>query len=216
MSEAISQFFTTVFENNAWLATFLIALIPLIELKGAIPFGISETFWAEQALTPWSALLIAYSANLIVIVLLALIFKPMFNWLNKYKFFHAIFEFFTGDIQNKSNNINAQEKAGTKKPIILKMLTVVLFVAFPVPLTGVWTGTCLGALLGLNFWQNCLANIIGNFVCGLLVIFICLIFPSATSILFYIFLALLAVALIFKIVRFAIKRKSSKIETKEE
>ena len=53
MTEIISQFFVNVFGDNAWLATFLIAIIPLIELKGAIPFGMSVSFWAEIALSPW-------------------------------------------------------------------------------------------------------------------------------------------------------------------
>lgn len=234
MSEAISQFFVNTFGDNVWLAVFLIAIIPLIELKGAIPFGMSSDFWGANALSPWMALLISFLGSIVVVPIIALVFNPIINWLDKYKFFHAIINFFTEGIKNKSQSIEAnqnstpsdekkqtsaveqnanpsvgmQENKTRAKSIIFKMLSVIMFVAFPVPLTGVWTGTCFAALLRLNFWQTCLSVILGNFICGLLVTFICCIFPSATAIIFYIFIAILIVALIIKIVLHIFNKKN--------
>ena len=89
------------------------------------------------------------------------------------------------------------------------MLTVLMFVAFPVPLTGVYTGTCFAVLLGLQFWQVCLSVIIGNFLCGFIVAILCTTFPQ-TSIIFYIFVAIIVVFLVYKIVKHLIKNKIQK------
>lgn len=208
MTEIISQFFVNIFGDNAWLATLLIAIIPLIELKGAIPFGMSVSFWAENALSPWMSFLVAFCGSIIVVPFLALVFKPIVRWLDKYKFFHAIINFFTEGIKIKSQKLS--EKVENKKRSLLsRMLVVFLFVAFPVPLTGVWTGTCFAILLGLNFWQSCIAVIAGNLTCGLIVTLICTLFPYATTIILYVFLGLMLFAFIFKLIIHIIKKRKN-------
>ncbi len=206
MPEEPSSFFVTVFGGNAWIATFLAALIPLIELRGAIPFGMSVEFWGEHALKSWVAFLAAFAGSSLVAPFVALIFRPIVNWLDKYKFFHVIISYFTEDIRIKSDNINKNDKAN-KRSTIIKMFSVMLFVAFPVPLTGVWTGTCFAVLLGLTFWQVCLSVIVGNLVCGGIIITVCSIFPKATDIILYIFLALMAAGIIYKVIVHILKKK---------
>lgn len=213
MAEVITQLSDKVLGFNVWLAVFLVAMVPLVELKGAIPFGMSTSIWGSQALSAWPALLMAFLGCMVVVPIIALIFKPIVTWLDKYKFFHTIISFFTADIRNRSDTINSTGvKAQHKniKIIISKMLLVIIFVAFPIPLTGVWTGTCFAVLLGLNFWQTCLSTILGNFICGLIIIFICNIFPESTLIILYIFLALLVLALIIKIICHIVKKKQNK------
>lgn len=217
MTEGISQFFLNTFGDNAWLATFLIAIIPLVELKGAIPFGVSTQFWGENALSSANAFLFAFLGSCLVVPIVALIFKPICNWLSKYKFFKSIIDFFTGSVKAKSEEVSVEvEKKDKNKKTLLKMLYVFLFVAFPVPLTGVWTGTCFAVLLGLNFWQVCLSAIFGNFVCGIIVALVCLIFPNATTIILYVFLAIIALAFTVKLVmHFVKKRNLKKVDEKE-
>ena len=214
MTEAIAEFFHKIFGDNAVLATILIAIVPLVEVKGAIPFGMSKSFWGTKALTSWQALGYSFLGSTIIVPILALVFKPIYNWLKDKKFFKSIIHFFTGDIEERTEKTEAKTKQKSKVlSIFLKMLTVFLFVAFPVPLTGVWTGTCFAVLLGLNFWQTCLSVILGNFVCSLIVTFICSIFPNATNILLYIFLAIILVAFIVKLIlHFVKKHKKHKLE----
>ncbi len=211
MFEFITNFFHNVFGTNAILATILIAIIPLIELKGAIPFAMDKALWGEHALGSMEAFLYAFLGSIIVVPILALIFKPIYNYIKDKKFFRAIANFLVGDAQKKSEEteLKTQEKSKTKA-IIIKCFIVFLFVAFPVPLTGVWTGTCLAVLMGLNFWQTCLSVIVGNAVCGLIVAFICMLFPSATNIILIVFLGLILVALIVKIIMHILKKKGEK------
>ncbi len=210
MTAAITNFFHTVFGDNVWLATILIAIIPLIELKGAIPFAMSVAFWGERALNAWSALAFAYLGSIIIVPLLALIFRPIYHWLKTKKFFNRIMDFLVGGVATKSDQMAAdptvQAKSTTRR-LWLKIMAVAVFVAFPVPLTGVWTGTCFAVLLGLNFWQTCVTVMVGNAVCGLIVAGVCSVFPQATNILLYVFLALVLVAVLVKVIMHIIKQK---------
>ena len=215
MTEGISQFFVNTFGGNVWLASFLISIIPLVELKGAIPFAMSTEFWADKALSPGFAFLFAFLGSSLVVPVVAVVFKPICNWLYKYKFFKAIIDFFTGSVKKKSEQVNEEvDKKSEKRKTAIKMLETFLFVAFPVPLTGVWTGTCFGVLLGLNFWQVCLSAILGNALCGLIVTLICVLFPNATTIILYVFLAVIVVAFVTKLVLHFVKKNKVKKEEK--
>lgn len=211
MTQAIGEFFSRIFGDNAIVATIFIAIIPMIELKGAIPFGMSKGFWGEKALGSWTAFGYGFLGSILVVPILALIFKPIYNWLKDKRFFKAIVHFFTGDIERRTDKTNekAKERSETKK-LWIKIITVFLFVAFPVPLTGVWTGTCFAVLLGLNFWQTCATVIAGNAVCGLIVTTLCMVFPNATTIFLYVFLAIIVLAFLTKLIIHLVNRRKQK------
>ena len=211
MLEFITNFFHSVFGTNAILATILIAIVPLIELKGAIAFGMDVGLWDEHALGSMEAFLYAFLGSIIVVPILALIFKPIYNYIKDKKFFRSIANFFVGEAKKKSEETEQKTQEKSKvKAIVIKCFIVFLFVAFPVPLTGVWTGTCLAVLMGLNFWQTCLSVVLGNAVCGLIVTFVCMLFPSATNIILIVFLGLILIALIVKIVLYVLKKRKEK------
>ncbi len=209
MTEAISTFLSEVFKDNAILATILIAIVPLIELKGAIPFGMSAKFWGENALQAWPAMLYSVLGGFVITILLALIFKPVYNWVKDKKFFKSFIDFFTSSAKKKSEEVEVegQKKSSTKK-LWIKIIAVFIFVAIPLPGTGVYTGTCLGVLCGLKFWQNIVTVTIGNFVAGIIIMTICNIFPAFTDIILYIFIALIIAFLIYRITVHFIKKKN--------
>ena len=213
MTEAISTFLSEVFKDNVVIATILISVIPLIELKGAIPFGVSEKFWGVNALSAWPAMFLSVLGGFFVTIVLALIFKPIYNWLKDKKFFKSFLEFFTSSAKKKSEEVNIEEidKPNTQK-VWIKILAVFLFVAIPLPGTGVYTGTCLGVFCGLNFWQNICAVTIGNLVAGVIITTVCAIFPAFTDIILYVFLALILAFLIYRIIVHFIKKKNNKEE----
>ena len=76
-----------------------------------------------------------------------------------------------------------------------------IFVAIPLPLTGVWMGTCLAVVLGLNFWETMASTIVGNLIAGIIISTICVIFPQFTHWLIYIFLILVIIVTLFEIIR---------------
>lgn len=209
MTEVISSFVSTIFKDNVVLATILISLVPLIELKGAIPFGMSQKFWGTNALNATQAMLLSVLGGFVITIILALILKPIFNWVKDKKFFKSFIDFFTSSARKKSEDVqnNSKEISETKK-LIIKIIAVFAFVAIPLPGTGVYTGTCLGVLCGLKFWQNICAVTLGNLVAGVIIMTICDIFPAFTDIILYIFICLIFVFLIYRVIVHFVRKKN--------
>ena len=109
-----------------------------------------------------------------------------------------------------------KEKSNNGKKLWLKILAVFVFVAIPLPGTGVYTGTCLGILCGLNFWQNIATVTVGNFIAGIIIMTICKIFPAFTNIILYVFIVLVFAFLIYRLIVHFIKKKNEKSDTAKE
>lgn len=202
---------TAIFGSNSVLATILVAMLPLVELKGAIPLGVSP-IWGEAALNTWQAFAWALLGSSLVVPVIALLFRPIYDWLKTKKFFQVIVDFIVGDVARRSDQLNAETKTkSVTRGLWLKIVTIFLFVAFPVPLTGVWTGTCFAVLLGLNFWVTCVTVILGNALCGVIVTFVCQVFPQITDILLVVFLVLIAVAVITKVILHVTKKRRATV-----
>ena len=220
MTDLIRDIFSTIFGDNVILATILIAMLPIIELRGAIPFAMSVDFWGANALSNISAFLFSFLGSSIVVPILALVFIPLLNWLKKTKLFNKLAHKIEERIKSKSNKIveDAEEKSAehteqvgakpSKKKFWLKVLGVFLFVAVPLPLTGVWTGTCIGVMLGFNFWQTCGIVITGNLCAGLIITFVCSIFPNFTNIILYIFLGLVVLLAIYGLIKGILSKRA--------
>lgn len=213
MVEFLGGIFATIFGEHSIIATIIISMFPLIELKGGIPVGMSRDFWGNNALNGTQAFLYALLGSCIVVPIVALIFTPILNWLKKTKLFRKVGEFIDNKVKTHSESIEAKtdgEKSSTKK-VWIKSLLVFGFVAIPLPLTGVWTGTCVAVAIGLKFWQTCIAAILGNVVAGLIIVFVCSVFPEFTTIIFIIFIAIILMAIMYGVIKYFInKRKSNK------
>ena len=214
MVEFLGGIFSSIFGSHSIIATIIISMFPLIELKGGIPVGMSKDFWGENALNGTQGFLFALLGSCIVVPIIALIFTPILNWLKKTKMFKKLGEMIDKKVKNHSESINAKTETNTssKKKIWIKSLLVFGFVAIPLPLTGVWTGTCVAVAIGLKFWQTCLSVILGNIVAGLIIVFVCSIFPQFTTILFLIFLAIIVLVLIWAIIKYIISSRKEKKE----
>lgn len=202
ITEWIGELFARIFGGNAALATVLISVVPIIELKGAIPFGMSAEFWGEHALTGPQAFGCGVAGGLIVAVLLSFLLNPVVRYLKKTRAFRKLAERFEKSVREKSVKMqeNANEGTGVRKTL-LKMAGVFLFVALPLPLTGVWTGTAIAVFAGLNVWQSVVASLAGNVVAGLLISFVCSVFPAFTTLLFYLIVAAVLVLLVYRVVK---------------
>ncbi len=212
MTESIEQFFFSIFGGNVVLATILISIIPIIELKGAIPFSMSVDIWGANALSAWEAFAYALIGTSLIIFVLALIYIPLIKWLKSTKFFKRLGEKLENLINRKKKVVEdeiAKEKS-KKKILLLKITGVFLFVANPIPFTGVWTGTCLAIALGLNYWTACATVVSGNIVAGLLILFLSHFFGDSTLILCYILLAIAVSIAIFLIIKSIILKHNNK------
>lgn len=258
MTAFIEQLFHNIFGNNVWLATILIAVIPAIELKGAIPFSMSSQIWGGEALGLFEAFFAGFLGSSMIVPVLVLLYRPIINFLKKTKLFRKLGNKIEGKVDKKKQKIedkieleylaeskgnidNLQLDDNTKEQVNLqkssdnqdtiaidekdlvstqgdkkvfslkkKIISLFLFVALPLPFTGVWTGACIAVALGLNFWQSTATVVLGNAVAGLIVMAVSALFGDATIIFLYAFLAIIVAGLLFFATRaivYMIKKK---------
>ena len=209
MINFFGKIFAVIFGSNSRLATIVIAMFPIIELKGAIPVGVSREFWGDSVLTEPQAFVFSLIGSCLVVPIIALVFRPIINYMKQSKIFKKFALFIEEKVRVSSSRIGANSlDGGSCKRTILKMLGVFGFVFIPLPLTGVWTGTCIAVFLGLKFWQVVLSVVLGNIVAGVLITFVCAMFPNFTSILFLIVLAFVIVMLLSMVVKLLVTKKS--------
>lgn len=161
--------------NNALgapLAVMLLSIIPIAEARFAIPFGIS------MGLSPMEAFGWAFLGSSLIAPILLIVFIPIINALSKTKFFSKIGKFLYDKFEKKSRSLADTVQDGVadeaKKPFITKsdlkkMGGTALFVAIPLPLTGVWTGSAVASILKIGFVKSLIGVVLGNAVaCGII------------------------------------------------
>ncbi len=146
MSESIFAFLSDLPLN--WIVFFASA-IPITELRLAVPFGIAS------GMEPLSAWFWGVAGNLLPIPLILLL------WPLVYRFFDAIP--FTRKPLHRY-----VDKARTKGQQMEKIgaLGLIVFVGIPLPVTGVWTGSLISYLLGLNPLKSFLCLTAGACISG--------------------------------------------------
>lgn len=219
MSEWIKELFVTIFGSQSWLATLIISMIPIVELRGAIPFGSATAFWGEHALKLWQSLLFSLLGSTIVCVVLTFLFWPIFKWLKSTKTFKKIAVWVEKKLNRNAEGIEkkTQSEKDAKKIKWIKIIGIWGFVSIPLPLTGVWTGTCLALFIGLNKKETMLTVILGNIVAGLLMTLISFFFKDNTMIVFYAFFILVGVFIVYEIIKSIIRKcKKKKTESGKE
>ena len=212
MTEFLHNLFANVFNDNVILATILIATLPVIELRGAIPFATNPGFWGGLAMSNWSSFGWSLLGSCLIVPILALFFSPLIKWLKSTKAFNKIATAFENRVKSKASGIEGADTKSNKfsKTYWKKMLAIFIFVAIPLPLTGVWTGTCVAVFVGLDFWSTCASVICGNIVAGLLISLILMFFPVLNDWLFYIFLIIIALVIIYELIMFVVNKHKKK------
>ena len=132
MVETIQAFFQNHFPPE--LAVFFISMIPLIECRGAIPFGM-----LVLNMPLWEVLPIAVAGNIIPVPFILLLIRPVINWLKTTRLLHPL-----------AHWIEAKAEKNKAKVLKFSKWGLFLFVAIPIPGTGAWTGALVAALLDLR------------------------------------------------------------------
>lgn len=195
----IQEFFVAVF-GNPTIATFVIATLPIFELRGAIPFGMSTMFWGDKVLNVGEAFLISFTGSSLVVPIIALLFKPILNWFKSSKTFNKL------AIKIESRIVEKSKSFKNKNTRIKKILGIIFFVGVPLPLTGAYTGTALAVMLGLNFYDTIVSVIIGNLISGIIIAILSMTSKNTANILLIAFICLLIIIGVISIAKYIIKR----------
>ena len=201
--------------GNDVLATAIMSLVPLIELKGGIVFA------RGAGLDFFTSFLLAYVGSTLVFFPIYFLLRPVLSFMKRIKWFKTLAEkvenYFTlkaNEAFEKQNHSNSKK---ARSALSLKQLGVFIFVAIPLPMTGIWTGTAIAVFLNLKFKEAILPAVLGNFVAGTIIAVlaqVCLTFFEI-AVLDYILYALFALAVILLVV-FIVKVMLSKSEKKVE
>lgn len=200
MADAVIKFFQELL-NNDILTIFIISMIPIVELRGAVPVAIEMGFsWYE-------AFGYAFLGSIVVAPILLLILMPILNAMKKIKVFRGLANAVENLFQSKAESVRKKaNKADSKNTEdIIKMIGVFLFVAIPLPLTGVWTGTAVAVFLGLGFWKSLLSVAVGNISAGLIMTGLSLLFKDNLNLFLTIFMAVVLGVLVLNIIYLVIK-----------
>lgn len=138
-----------------YLIVFFISMVPLIELRGAIPYAIG------MGLPVIPSYIIAIIGNMLPVPIIYLFARRVLIW-GKDKPY--IGEFFTFCLEKgEKGGKKLQEKAG--RGLFLALL---LFVGIPLPSTGAWTGTLAASLLDMDFKSSVIAVMLGVILAGII------------------------------------------------
>lgn len=136
------------------LVVFIIAMVPIVELRGAVPIG-NNLF----NLPIWQTLILSILGNILPIVLVLLLLKRMVNWLGGIPIFRRFFDWLFKRTKKRSGVIARFEFWG-----------LVIFVGIPLPMTGAWTGSVAAVLLGMPYWRALLGILLGVLLAGAIVL----------------------------------------------
>ena len=152
MGEMIKSFFLEFVGEE--LCVFLCSMLPVIELRGAIPMAFAF------GLPWWEAYLISVLGNLLPVPFILLLINALIKWMaaSKVKFFNKIANFLIERVEKKRERIEKYSFWG-----------LCFFIAVPLPVTGAWTGSLVAAVIGMKPWKAFLSALLGVLVAGVVV-----------------------------------------------
>ncbi|ATU07543.1 COG2426 family protein [Methanohalophilus portucalensis] len=138
----------------SWLATIVMAALPVAELRGAIPIAIGL-----YNMSPLEAYFLAVFGNMLPVVPLLLFLEPVSSRLRRFYILDRFFGWLFA--RTHRNHSERFEKYGT--------MALVMFVAIPLPITGAWTGCAAAFVFGIKFRHSLIAILAGVMIAGFIV-----------------------------------------------
>ncbi len=145
MTEAIHSLLEAV---PGWLHVLIISMVPIIELRGALPYGILLLHMSFLQAIP-----LCLIGNLIPAPFILLLAGKVLAWMSRSKI---------GWIKKFGDFIKNHSMKRSEKIEKYTFWGLVLFVGIPLPGTGVWTGSVIASLLNLKFSRSLLAMFLGE------------------------------------------------------
>ena len=132
-----------------YIFTFLLSMVPLLELRGAIPLG------RGMGVSLRDAVIISMIGNMVPMPIIFFFARRVLEWgADK----PVIGKFFSWCLEKgHKGGQKLKEKAGSKG----MFWALLLFVGIPLPGTGAWTGTLASSMLDLDFKKSVLAVVLG-------------------------------------------------------
>lgn len=138
-----------------YLRIMILSMIPITELRGAIPIGIALD------LNPIGVYIASVLGSTLVAIPLVLTYRHVVDFLRKKKILLSLLN----KIDNKIENSMKKMKA-------VSIIGIILFVGVPLPTTGTWTASAIASILKMRLKDALSGIFIGNLLAGLIVSFL--------------------------------------------
>lgn len=135
------------------LLTFLVAMVPVVELRGAIPFGV------VRGLNIWTAIIASVLGNLVPVPFIILFIRRIFAWMRAH-------------MPKLDGLVTRMEKKAEKNRAAVEKYAfwgLAILVAIPLPGTGAWTGALVAAMTEMRLKRAFPAIVIGVVIAGVIV-----------------------------------------------
>ena len=135
-----------------YLEIMLLAMLPLTELRGAIPIGIA------MDLNPIAVYIVSVIGSTIVSIPLIFTFRHILNFFRNIDIFLPLVK-----------KVDSKIESGMKRLKSISILGIILFVGIPLPTTGTWTAAAIASILKMRIKTSLLGVLIGNMMSGIIV-----------------------------------------------
>lgn len=131
--------------------TILVSMIPVVELRGGIPFGVAA------GLPVWAAFIAAIIGNLIPVPFIIVYIRRIFQWMRRHM----------PKLNSMVDRLERKAHLKGQRVTKYKYLGLMLFVAIPLPGTGAWTGSLAAAFLDMPLRKAIPSVVAGVLIAGL-------------------------------------------------
>ena len=173
-----------------YIKLFFLSMVPIIELRGAIPLGIA------MDLNPIYIYIICVIGSSLISVPVVLMFRQVIDYLRHRKYFNKLIRWVDKKIEGKSKKLKATSIIG-----------LIVFVGVPLPTTGSWSGSALASIFKMRIVDSLLGIFIGNAIAGAIILTLSLHISEGINI----ELIIVYLVIIFIGYNFIIKRKNKKV-----
>ena len=132
-----------------YLIAFLISMVPLIELRGALPYALAA------GIPTFPAYLVCMIGNMLPVPVIFFFARKVLEWGCDKKY---IGPFFTWCLEKGHRGGEKLKEKASSKGLFFALL---LFVGIPLPGTGAWTGTLAASILDMDFKTSVVAVMLG-------------------------------------------------------
>lgn len=151
LAETVVTFFGFSPDAANFFYVFLISMLPIIELRGAIPVAYA------LGLSPLASYIVAVIGNMIPVPFILLLITPLCNLLKKTRLLAWFPRWLDAKVEKNRHKVERYAFWG-----------LFLFVAIPVPGTGAWTGSLIASFLGFDFKRSLLSVFAGVLTAGVI------------------------------------------------
>jgi len=135
------------------ILTFLISMVPVLELRAAIPAGV------VAGLNPVLCMVVAIAGNMLPVPFIIIFLRKIFKWMEeKSERLRKVVQFFENKAEGKKGQVLKYEFWG-----------LMLLVAIPLPGTGAWTGSLVAAMMDMQLRRAIPSIFIGVIIAGVIV-----------------------------------------------